>query len=379
MNILVVSNYFSEHIGGEEIVADHIVKNLRLMGHTVRWLAGKVQGIAHQPHPDDIEIAIWNITESMFGFPYPFPHPLDIGVLRQHVQWADIIHVHDSLFLINLLIGMFARRLGKPVVVTQHISIIPYRERYKVWLQSAGYQVLAKPFLEGAEQVVFISEMVKEWGAQQFQLKKPGMLIPNGVDQALFYPAGEEERARIRQGLGIPAGQVVVLFAGRFTEKKGIRLIKMAAEETPELYWILIGRAGEENPACWRCENVRVLPPEPQPALRKYYVAADLLVLPSVGEGFPLVVQEAMQCGTPALISQETARAVPGLPARTIHPDAGELTGALLDAARDPQQLRACREEVAAYASSHWNWVNSAHQYEQLMQNIVMNQSSVNR
>ena len=48
-----------------------------------------------------------------------------------------------------------------------------------------------------------------------------------------------------------------------------------------------------------------------QAELPPLYQAADLLVLPSVGEGFPLVVQEAMACGTPALVGDETAAGCP--------------------------------------------------------------------
>ncbi len=371
MKILMVSNYFSEHIGGEEIVAYNLVKNLRSLGHSVRWLAGKLPEIRHASHPEDIEIPIWNITENRFGFPYPFINPLDIGVLIRQVRWADMIHIHDCLFQTSLAVGWLARHYSRPILLTQHIGIVPYREKYKVWLQNIGYAVLARPLLEGANQVVFVSEVVREWCVQNFRLKKPALLIPNGADPTVFFPAAEEERERIRCSLGIPAGQKVMLFVGRFTEKKGIRIIKNAAESTPGLAWILIGRAGEENPGTWPFPNVSVLPSLAQAELRKYYLPADLLVLPSVGEGFPLVVQEAMLCGTPALITHETARALTGLPVFTTAPDGAALTSAIHVIVGDFENLHYLRQEAAQYALDHWNWATTSRQYEQQMAGML--------
>ena len=107
------------------------------------------------------------------------------------------------------------------------------------------------------------------------------------------------------------------------------------------------------------------------PGIIPYYQVADLLVLPSLGEGFPLVVQEAMACGTPVLISEDTALGMQGIESVAFVSDLvpAKIIPLLCDILNSPEKLQARRLEVADFARRHWDWDVCAERYWQLFVN----------
>jgi glycosyltransferase involved in cell wall biosynthesis len=120
----------------------------------------------------------------------------------------------------------------------------------------------------------------------------------------MFYPATEEGRAEERRRLGWRPERPVVLFVGRLVPEKGIGLLIEAAD--PRFDLVLCGPASGKPIDFGPIPNLSILPARPRSELRPLYQAADLVVLPSLRrEGFPLVAQEALACGTPVILSED--------------------------------------------------------------------------
>ncbi len=221
-------------------------------------------------------------------------------------------------------------------------------------------RIVTWPLLRAADQVVFISATSREAFAG-VALRRPAQLAFNGVDHAIFHdqpPAGE--RAMTRAALGIDPAAPMVLFVGRLVRKKGVAIVRLLAEACPDIRFVLAGR-GPIMPEQWELSNVTVVRDRAGATLAAVYRSADALVLPSYGEGFPLVVQEAMACGLPVLCDTGSTRA---------DPDAGRwLRGVAVDPQDEPAtavHLAAALDAVlasppdrtmmAAHARQHYNW-----------------------
>ena len=372
MRILLVSNYYPEHVGGIETVAASLALGYRKRGHEVRWIAGDIGARRHQASADDVPVQVWNGIERL-GFPYPLPSPAAAPRLGGHVAWSEVIHLHDCLYALNVATFVASRRAHRPVLLTQHVAKVPYPSPLLRALQSAAYASLGRAVLSRAEQVVFVSDQVRRWFEPRVRFRKPPLLIENGIDADLFQPSGEREREAFRTALGVNGSRPLLLFVGRFVEKKGVRLLRPLIEATPSCDWLLIGRAGDVDPAKWRLANVKLLAPMKPVELRSYYAAADLLVLPSHGEGFPVVAQEAMACGTPALLSETTATGLPAIRGVvfTSRLTAEELRTSVIRAVETVNADVGFRMRVASFAHERWRTDTMVSRYEEQLEALL--------
>lgn len=373
MRLTVVTHYFADHRGGIEIVAEALARIWVADGHAVTWLASA--GATPESSDDGITrraVPALNITEERLGLPYPLWGPAGARALREAIGDCDVVVLHDSLYPGNVLAFLTARRLGRPVLVIQHIGLIPYANPVPRLLMALLDRLIARPLLRRADQVAFISPTTRDHFAG-LSFRRPPPVVFNGVDTVRFRPA--EDRASLRRRLGWPAESRVLLFVGRFVSKKGLPVLRALAQRLPEHRWVLAGW-GPIDPGLWDLPNVTVASGLTGATLVPLYQAADLLVLPSVGEGFPLVIQEAMACGLPVLCGAETRRAAAEaaplildapVDLTRIEATAGlwaETIGrAFADGADD---LEARRAPATAFAAAHWSWAAAARTYLRL-------------
>jgi glycosyltransferase involved in cell wall biosynthesis len=156
------------------------------------------------------------------------------------------------------------------------------------------------------------------------------------------------------------------LLVGNISARKGAhRLLKawkkLGAHRTHRL--LLIG-AMHLKPAFLRDYHglYEHLPRVPRANLREYYLRASALALPSLAEGFALVILEALSCGTPALVSRNTGAAgflEPDAEARFYDAESDDaLCEALEWALTHPGELeemgRAGRRRVSAWTWRHF-------------------------
>ena len=144
-------------------------------------------------------------------------------------------------------------------------------------------------------------------------------LAPFAVDNEWFGTVAEQHRPcrrEIRRNQGLPTGRLL-LFAGRLAPEKNLDALLRAlrACERSQLSLLILG-SGPLQPSLRReaqqlgLDNVFFRAFESQEEVAKLYAVVDGLVLPSLSEGWGLVVNEAMATGLPVLVSRRCGCAI---------------------------------------------------------------------
>jgi glycosyltransferase involved in cell wall biosynthesis len=141
---------------------------------------------------------------------------------------------------------------------------------------------------------------------------------PHAVDNGFFAGHARDLRARrgeLRASFGVPEDAVVLLYVGRFIDRKRpdvfVEAVARAAAQDRRVVGVMVGdgpmKAAIVDAAQARQAPIRFAGFLNQSEIPRAYVAADLLVVPSAWETWGLVVNEAMACGTPAAVSDGVA------------------------------------------------------------------------
>ena len=311
-------------------------------------------------------------------FEVPFQEAINVGLKLVRERKPDVVHIHPvELWPVARAIK---EETGTPVVYTVHS------------LNLAEYEVGKEP-----------PEIMNLWHTQRDLILEANLVLALTKDeQSLLLQACPAVRDRVRViGNGISdtvkartavrkqkgCGSPLVLFTGRFVDRKGIHellaAIPLVLAQAPDTRFVLIGGYGSGAdieqawlPVSLRCYRDHIhftgwlRPAE----VTEWYDAADVLVVPSWYEPFGMVVLEGMlnglaiaasNIGGPAEILRHGQTGLL-FPPR----DADALAQAVLTLVTNKSLRNQLGLAAAVNVRKHWLWRNVVHKLIQVYRSI---------
>jgi glycosyltransferase involved in cell wall biosynthesis len=356
----------SDEPGGAEMMVYRLSDELRARGHTiipvgpehgVGWLGDLFRRGGFEPE-------VFRINR-----------PVDPGCVKGLVQLfrqyrIDAVHSHEFTMAVY---GTAATRVtGLPHIITMHGGL-------KV-CKALRRRIALRWAMRTSEYSVMVSRATCKQFSDDLGVR-PSLftVVPNGV------PVLTGNAARVREEFGVRDGECVLLAVGVLERHKGHRVLLEALAQLDHagmnVPWRLIiagGAGGEEHQALLRYMSEHRLEERVHIALNRNDVTdllalADVFVMPSLWEGLPMAVLEAMVAGK-AIVASEIAgipeAIVDGNEGLLVPPgEAGPLAEALRRVLTDSQLRASLSARAVARANQDFTVSVMADRYEALYAN----------
>ncbi len=267
--------------------------------------------------------------------PLPTPRGTYLAATRALAQVLnrakpDLVEIYG--LRANFIGRMAARMARTPVVITGVLSTDDWRQRHHVALDR-----WTSPWVAGW---IANSQACKQslLNRERFPEDKIAVIY-DGIDvrEWTLDEAHRARRSEYRQTFGFQDRDLVCVTVANLREEKGVQYLVEAAPtvlaECPFARFLIIGSDWMSGRLQRRCQELGVAPAFTfagyRQDIRSWYAAGDIAVLPSLSEGLPLCLIEAMSMGLPVIATR-----VSGIPELVDHPHTG-----ILVAPRDPAAL----------------------------------------
>ena len=273
-------------------------------------------------------------------------------VFRRH----RIALAHSHEFTMTVYGAWAARRVGIPHLITMHGS------RYY-----AGYlrrRIAMRLAVQVSSAVVAVSRTLSQHLARDLWIRPSRIVtIPNGVRRPLI-----DAPSTLRAELELQSGDQLVIAVGNLYPVKGhavlLDALALLAARFPRLHVAIAGRGELEHPLRSRAEELQVSDRFHLLGLRadiaNVLAGADVFVLPSLSEGVPLALLEAMLTARPVVASAvgDVPIVLDGGRAGLLVPpsDAAALAARLEELLSDPARARALSAVAQARATAAYTF-----------------------
>jgi glycosyltransferase involved in cell wall biosynthesis len=305
MNILILTNTFTPHVGGVARSVEAFIGEYRKHGHRVLVVAPEFPDMP-QDETDVVRIsAIQHFNASDFSVALPI-HP--------HMSKAvddfnpDIVHSQHP-FLLGITALRLARHRGLPLVFTHHTLY----EQYTHYVPGNSPALkrfvieLATRYANLSHHVFAPSQSIRSLLLER-GVTSPVTVVPTGVQMDLF---ASGDGAAFRRDLEIPQDAYVVGHLGRLAPEKNLEFLARAvadfAGDNQHVHFLVVGTGPSEESIreifsrFGLASRLHVAGILQQQRLTDALHAMDLFAFASTSETQGMVLTEAMAAGLPVV------------------------------------------------------------------------------
>jgi glycosyltransferase involved in cell wall biosynthesis len=303
MRILTVIYEFPPIGGGGGRAAYDICKGLAARGHAVTVLTSHISGLPYEEVRDGIHLVrVPSLREDHFVAPFKtmFAYVLSglwIGMRLILKNRPDVMHTHFAVPS-GALAWALSVLTGVPYVLTAHLGDVPGGVPEKTGKWFRWIKPFTYPIWKRAKRIAAVSEHTRNLALRHYNVDIE--VIPNGADIKLLAPTEIKLNTPPR-----------IVFAGRFAPQKNTLAIVSILARLQDLNWTCsmlgdgeylerVKREIEEHSMSARFDLPGWVTPED--VLEKFS-HSDILFMPSLSEGLPVVGVQALAKGLALVVS----------------------------------------------------------------------------
>lgn len=283
---ILVSLFPPKWLAGTEIATYYMAEYLAQRGHEVHVITSLDEGLPEESYEKGFYIHRLPRIKIRFAGAFLF--------------WADIVRVIQKIS--PDIVHAQSLGTGVPALVSKKLLKIPYvvwGQGSDVYLPDWFTKLTSKTIIKNAGSAIALTEDMKR--VMQAMYDRDIAIVPNGIDLK------EYTSERPMQNVGGPIKRI--LFVGRLHPVKGTQYLlgamSIVYRELREAKLILVGDGEEREHLETLTDNlgirecVEFAGRVPHERVKDYMNQAEVFVLSSLSEGFPVTILEAMACGLP--------------------------------------------------------------------------------